>query len=339
MAKASFALLIAISLATQLVAAIAMIQALGTTQLSPSIIVWQALSALSAALAFSSAVSVDSKRSRGLAFAHCFIMSLFLPVVGQALFLVLTHHARQGPAAQTGESGQILGLPNFSPELLSRIAYVRSPSGTPAGATSSAGPAQMLTPDQGGPFDAQASSLDRWLEHKDEEIRLMAFGMKTLAEESLSQSIDRTARALSAASGDPEAARLHVRLAHLHWQLIERGLVQPEMEKRVIEACEVHAKKALSLPGQPSLAWFLLGCSANRRGSPEEASTYLAHARRHHFPEVLVLPEMAKAAFHRRDYGAVRQALSPLRSGMPPLSQIGVLEFWNHERDTFSPCG
>src|SRR5690606_14898046 len=109
-----------------------------------------------------------------------------------------------------------------------------------------------------------------------------------------------------------DRARLLSRMAQLHWQVLDEGLVQSDMELMIIAACEEHAHQAVSLEPELGQAWFLLGSCAIKRGSPGEAYHFFAQAREHHFPDALVLPGIAKAAFLERDYRRVREAMTSL---------------------------
>lgn len=327
MNKLTIPFLIAISVASQLVAAITVIQALNTARLPPAIFGWQALSALSAAAAFTRAMPLGTKRSHVLAGVHCFVMSLFVPVVGQVLFWTMALHARKAGPVSGPEPANTLGIPRFDPDLLSRVAY-GGPESPAHPVVSRSEQAKAMLADQGATLLHMERSLDRWLEHNEEEIRLMAFGLRSMGENTIAQAISRTTQQLSAATNDVEKARLHTRLGQLHWQLIDLGLVQPEMERLVIAACEEHANRSLSLHSQQAQAWFILALCANRSERPEQAAAYLNQARQHHFPEAFIVPELAKAAFRRRDYRGVCQALGRLRHGAPPLSRRGILEYW-----------
>src|SRR5690606_35444300 len=126
MGKSSIVLYAAISVVSQLLAVAAVLQALNTAELSLAIPAWQALSALTAAVAYSRAIPEDTQRLHALAFSHCFVMCLFLPIVGQLLSLSLGRHAGQAAAGSEPVAGQTLGRPRFDPHLLSQITYGRS---------------------------------------------------------------------------------------------------------------------------------------------------------------------------------------------------------------------
>src|SRR5690606_13618050 len=194
-------------------------------------------------------------------------------------FLSLARHAGQAAAGSEPVAGQTLGRPRFDPHLLSQITYGRSQADTPAHAGFSVGRARALMMNEGSLPEGRGRSLDRWLEHKDEEIRLMAFGIRAMGENAIIQAIEQATQDLANATGSEDRARLLSRLAQLHWQVLDEGLVQSDMELMIIAACEEHAHQAVSLEPELGQAWFLLGSCAIKRGSPGEAYHFFAQAR------------------------------------------------------------
>src|SRR5690606_14186550 len=146
--------------------------------------------------------------------------------------------ARHASASPEPISGQPFGLPSFAPHLLSQITYGRSQADTPALAGSCVRRPRALMLNAGNLIEERPGSVDRWLEHKDEEIRLMAFGIRAMGENAIVEAINHATQDLADATSSEDRARLLGRLAQLHWQVLDEGLVQSDMELMIVAACE-----------------------------------------------------------------------------------------------------
>lgn len=292
---------------------------------------WQALAAFSAALFFAHCQAGKSREYRSGVFLLAFFLCLFLPVGGQLLFLGMTLAPFVMMSTRLGAGLGVVEPPEFTPSLVSRVSY-----GTAARLKRRLGNRTLPDQDRVAAMIAMRSLPLRYtrdmlaglLSDPLEEIRLLAYGISTAAETSVTQKILATSRALDVAEGQEQEERLNSELAELHWELNYQKIVQGELSRHALERVERHAHVALALDESNAATWCLLGRCALLRREPLQAEFFLLNAQKRQFPALRLLPWLAEAAFMKGEYERIEPMLAELRDGpVPPVLQP-TLRYW-----------
>lgn len=163
--------------------------------------------------------------------------------------------------------------------------------------------------------------LQEMLSDREDDIRLLAYGMLDAKEKDINRRIHERLRELPAAV-PRRVAMLRKELAELYWELAYQGLAQGDLLDYVLGEALVHAEAALQLDAADNDSLVLLGRLAMRQGRVEEAHERFNAALAHGVPQVRVLPYLAELAYLERDFEATRRLLAQL----PGSAQSSMLE-------------
>lgn len=266
------------------------------------------------------------------AFLHSFIVCLFLPVAGLALFLSLMLASLiYPPAAKQADFSQVES-PQFVSYLISRVAHgagarlrarVENKEGAADDRTAAMAAIRSL------PTHVTGTLLSDLLSDSSEEIRLLAYGIVDGAERAVMQQIFAANTRLTDATTKKERSEAHGQLAELYWELIYQNLVQGAVRQFTLDRVADHAREALGEKGTDATMWYLLGRCALLKEKPDEAQACFERARDEHFPADRLAPWLAEAAYLRGQYDQLSAMLNPLDKGtMPPMLQP-VVSYWS----------
>lgn len=263
-------------------------------------------------------------------FVHGAGMALFLPVLGPALlafgvFLPVAFH-RPRPDVQW----HIVPTPSYRPEFAQRRGYAslarirarldgtHSPDAERLSATLA-----LKTM----PLRVSGHTLEGLLTDDAEEIRLLAYGAASNAENRLVQAVADVQARMRA--GGQEAVKDGLcDLAQLHWELVYQMLARGQLRHYSLDRAKHYARSALELDNALGEMWFLLGRCALLEGDALKAEQFLTNARTCRYPENRLLPWLAEAAFMRRDFAQTRRTLDPLGSGCVIPGVQPVIHYW-----------
>lgn len=304
---------------------------LGDNTSLPAVLGWQLLATLAAALFFAHVLPGRPQEYRHGVFIHAFCLCLFLPVVGQILFLCMMVAPVIFPPDRRRADSQVIDAPKFMPSLVSHIAYG-------SGARLRVRLGNQDAPDEDRvaamiamrslPLHLTDGMLRNLLSDPLEEIRLLAYGISNAAEHTVTQKILATSRQMDVAATASKKSRLSSDLAELHWELIYQNLVQGELRRHTLERVERYAHAALALDENNAAMWCLLGRCALLNNKPLQAEVFLRHAQARHFPAHRLLPWMAEAAFMKREYHRIGPILAPLHGGASSPTLRSTVHYW-----------
>jgi hypothetical protein len=164
--------------------------------------------------------------------------------------------------------------------------------------------------------------LERALKDPSDEVRLLAYALLDGKERIIQAQIE-------AERERPRTAESDARLAHLHFELVYRGLVRGDGARRALTAALDHANAAGASARHAPEVHLLRGRILIALGRADEAEAALEEAVSRGAAAQTVLPHLAEAAFLRSDWSAVRrrlQALSSVPGGAGRLPQ--VTSYW-----------
>lgn len=316
-----------ISITAQLLAFVAVLSAAPGASVPVSAFIWQVLSALCAGACLIGQANPFRSRCAGFIFAFC--LCLFLPVAGQFMVFCTVLRKLQWASTTDALPMEFVDAVSFDETLLARINY--GVGGTASSASELVeryALAEALTDGTALPATC-SNSLHSWLEHPDDEIRLLAYGVRSTAENTLVQAISETREYLETAGSPELRGRLHWLLAQLHWQLLTRGLVQEEMREQEISRVEKHIRLALADHPEWSACWYVLGQCALLRHHAATAETCFLNAARMQFPDSVLQLARAEAAFLMADYERTAAILRQRKLHVNAFSHKHVVEYWD----------
>lgn len=293
---------------------------------------WQTLAAFVMAWFVLALLARRQNRLGGMAFAHVFVICLFLPVAGQILFLGLMLMSVAFPSVSRTAEFTYVENPTFVTYLIARVnhgvgARLRSRLENPLVSAddrlSAMAAFRILPPHITG------SVLQNLLTDKSEEIRLLAYGIFETSEKVIMQEVVHTREKIAQATTSAELAGINSRLAELHWELIYQNFVRGEMRGHTLKRVEQYAREALEFNSRDANMWYLLGRCALLNEKPDEADAFFSRAQRNQFPAGRLLPWRAEAAFLRGDYAKISEMLAPLsHSGTASSMLQPVVRYW-----------
>lgn len=291
---------------------------------------WQCLAAFVAALFVF--CTLPQHRTGAAAFAHIFIVCLFLPVAGLTLFISMMFAALVFPPPRQGVDSLLVENPEFVTYLISRINHgeggrLRARLAHDNVSTDDRMAAMVAL--RSLPSHITGGMLRDLLSDETEEIRLLAYGFFDAAEQEIMQEIFLAREKLSSTAALDKKAGINRRLAELHWELIYQNLVHGEVHRYTVERVEQYAHAALALDDKDSALWYLLGRCALMNGNASEAEVYFGRAQRAHFPVDRLLPWLGEAAFIRRDYRRISGLLEPLADGTTSFLLQPSVRYWS----------
>jgi tetratricopeptide (TPR) repeat protein len=275
---------------------------------------------------------VGSQRTRLALVAG--LLCLFMPVVGPAgLAAVLAWGLGAGPR----RAGPAWITFTWEPELARARAAPRARESASAAAIAST--LRDLTPAKADKrFQAllaarrvrPRTAVDLYklaLKDPSDEVRLFAFSRLERMRGDLERSVRELGDALRAA-GEEQRARVALRLAQAHWDIVYLGLAEGAVREHTLGDARAAAMEACRGPRVNGPAEFLLGRVLMALGEHDEAYGALRRALGAGYAMKRALPYLAECAFVLRRWGEVRGAMQELvRHGVPPLL-THVEEFW-----------
>jgi hypothetical protein len=293
--------------------------------------VWQILAAASAALWLLRLYAIGDRQNNAWIFIHAFLVTFFLPVLGQLLLLwalILTikfpkHSQPRAPALIETPKYPTHPIPEGTFGIIARLRVQLSDMGVSDDDRMAAMVAMRSLP-----LHLTSEILRRHLSDSSEEIRLLAYGIAEGAEKNLMQQIFACKERLDQGATPVEQAELTSRLAEFHWELVYQKLVHGPVLHYTVDMAERYARESLALDEGNMDMWCLLGRCALVRQEPLAAGNFFEQARLRQFPDGRLLPLMAEAAFERRDYRRIAEFLRPLsRCAARPAVQP-VINYW-----------
>jgi hypothetical protein len=170
---------------------------------------------------------------------------------------------------------------------------------------------------------------------RDEDVRLLAYGILERREKELRGSIELALQELEPPSAITADAPVRQRsavlrtLAELHWELVHAGFVGGELRATTLRDATRYGDAALRLQPDGSLA-LLLGRVRLRDGDAEGALHYLRAAAQLGIADTALSPFFAEAAFLMRRFDVIAALLAhsgPVQSPRPGLD--AVVRFWS----------
>jgi hypothetical protein len=266
------------------------------------------------------------------ALIHAFVVCLFLPVAGLALFLGLMMVALIFPSSRQSTDFALVESPKFVSYLVSRVTHgagarLRARIENLDGTTDDRLAAMVVV--QTLPSHVTGGLLRELLSDTTEEIRLLAYGIVDSAEKAIMQQIFVAQENLAGAVAEDERAVVNARLAALHWELVYQNRVQGEVRQFSLDRVEYYARNALEEGSDNAAMWYLLGRRELLKGRPVEAQVFFEHAQAWQFPTERLIPWLAEAAYLRGQYSRLSEMLAPLDEDAL-LSQLRpTVSYWS----------
>lgn len=322
----------AVAISLQGVAVYAILQPTSIADPLFGFLIWQALAAFTMAWFVLTVLARRQQRLGGMAFAHVFVMCLFLPVGGPVLFLSLMLMSVAFPSVRRPAEFTLIENPTFVTYLISRVrhgmgARLRSRLENPL--VSADDRLSAMAAFRTLPPHITGSVLQNLLTDKSEDLRLLAYGIFDTAEKVIMQEVVRAREKITQAATAAELAGINSRLAELHWELIYQNFVRGEMRGHALKHVEQYAREALELNSRDANMWYLLGRCAMLNEKPEKAEIFFLRAQRNQFPSGRLLPWQAEAAFLRGEYTKIPEMLAPVsHNGTVSSTLQPVVRYW-----------
>jgi hypothetical protein len=178
--------------------------------------------------------------------------------------------------------------------------------------------------------------LQELLSDPSEDIRLLAYTMVDAWEKDLSQQLQQAqAKLAEARLGDERAPLVSAlrRLAELHWELADTGLARGDLRRFSLQSAQKYCEDLLLLDSYLIGVWQLYAQVLVELNQQKAALRALQVARRMHVPAVEFFPLLAKLAYLRRDWPAVRKYMKRLpENAQLPHQLRGVAAYWRTRR-------
>lgn len=174
--------------------------------------------------------------------------------------------------------------------------------------------------------------LQEILPDKEEDLRLLAFGLLEFQEKDINNHICATAEYLEKTTDPIQKAFLQKQIAQLYWELVYRGL-SSDMEKLILEHARNYAEEALKKLEDYASLWVLLGKIHYRLKNVELAHEMFMRAKNLGAPLKDFVSYLAENAYRQRNFDEVIEFFK--NSGaLRDIPTIGpVVRFWNDVYD------
>lgn len=165
------------------------------------------------------------------------------------------------------------------------------------------------------------------LPDRNEDVRLLAFGLLEYQEKDLNQQISKSLHQLDTETDTTSRAHLQKRIAQLYWELIEREL-NLDLEDLILSHALSHAKQALEVLTDDELLWVLLGKVYHRLKKSKLSKQAFMEAEELGVSMAHFIPYLAENVYYQRDFKKLRALLakSPTLSDLPAIGPI--TKFW-----------
>ena len=172
------------------------------------------------------------------------------------------------------------------------------------------------------------TALKQAMRHRDERIRLTAYKTLDRKVTDLNKQIQLLEEQVS--SGDNrENSNTWLQIASNYWELLTLEKGEKVAREQLLKKAAHAAIQAVSILPSNRNAHFLLGRVSLMQGEVDRATIALERCHSLGMPDDKVFPQLAEAAFMRRDYSKVKELLNkldPATRAYPPLSHVA--EFW-----------
>ncbi len=164
---------------------------------------------------------------------------------------------------------------------------------------------------------------------REDEIRLLAFGLLKVQEQQILNEIHLADKELKKTTDPIEIARLEKRLALGYWEMIFQDLAMEDLSAYAIEKALTYANSAVEHLNDDVGLWTLIGKIHLYQKQLNAAESAFKKAQHFGVAASQVVPYLAELAFYRKDYETVRQLLlsEPSLRTIPTFGSI--YEFWN----------
>jgi hypothetical protein len=156
-----------------------------------------------------------------------------------------------------------------------------------------------------------------------DDVRLLAYSVLDRKEQGLNARLKSLLGQLEASAKDEyKRARLQKRLAQTHFEIIELGLAQGEVQSYLLKAARRHVEEALRAEPSDRESLFLLGAIALRQDELPVAEKAFLGAQVLGMSVEKVLPYLAELAFRQRKFSMVThylRAIDPVYFHAQPL--------------------
>ena len=284
------------------------------------------------ALALSALLSTGSLRQRGMMVLLITACSYAIPVAGFLGMLIGTlmlQTYRKAPDAPEFKSAE---LPDFDQHQKHHPGFrqtgLRSFLNNSAAPMSTRLGAMVALQYVSGRISAPL--LRDLLSDRDEDIRLLAYGLLDNKEKLISHSIrNELKRFNAAAAGSAEQAASAKRLADLYWELIYQNLAQGDLRLHAVQQSLRYT--TLSLEQTPADAGLHLRHGRLRQALGETGAAREAYvqALALGLPKTRIVPYLAELAYDLGDYASVRALMNDLGDwqSLPRLRPI--IRYWS----------
>lgn len=293
------------------------------------------------ALALSALLSTGSLRQRGMMVLLITACSYAIPVAGFLGMLIGTlmlQTYRKAPAAPEFKSAE---LPDFDQHQKHHPGFrqtgLRSFLNNSAAPMSTRLGAMVALQYVSGRISAPL--LRDLLSDRDEDIRLLAYGMLDNQEKRINRAIDDELKALAKSNtgenGDaPDTetqTRIH-RLSDLYWELVYQELAQGDLRDYALHQSLHYCKWGLRLVPDNAALTLRHGRLLHCLGRSNDASAEYLRALELGLTATRVIPYQAELCFEQRDYAGVRRLMQTLGNGAKPPRLQPIADYWSLAR-------
>lgn len=263
-----------------------------------------------------------------LLFSLCF----FIPVLGLLGFYLGVLLSRLWPYLRRREPFSAVALPHYeiskkqhqrnrlrSGQVRSQLASTSAPVELRMKALMSI---QHMSPRH------SAMILREVLSDREDDLRLLAYGMLDGKEKQIASRIQQARDTLQQADDSMADYAAHKQLAELYWELVYQGLVQGDMRRHALRSVREHVQAALRAQVRDSGLWVISGRCRMLQGDYSGAmgafSTAVAMGLSRNRAEAY----LAELAFLQKHYAEVRQRLHGLAPDNAGQQLALVSSFW-----------
>ena len=166
-----------------------------------------------------------------------------------------------------------------------------------------------------------------------EDVRLYAFNLIDRQRREHDRAVQVARKLLDQAPTPGARALANLRLAEAAWEGAYQGLQEGSGVRETLTVALEHVDRALLLGVADPSAYALRGRILLRLGHPDAAEEAFRAAIDGGVPDAKLLPYLAEAAYQRRRFDDVRDALARSRSGEDAAAPVAaglrpVLEYW-----------
>lgn len=295
--------------------------------------VWAAHAAACAVLANATylLLPLRYRHPRALVWLLMFDFAFIAPVIGPLAMLLITHRYLHRDVSATARAAPLtVDLPEYN---VQSKEVGRSSQGAIRARLSTGVPQnvrmQSLLTLQSVPNRVSNPILEDLLGDATDDVRLIAFGMLDAEERKISIHIHRERKSLEGDLSPQQRYDCLRHLAELHWELIYASLAQGELRKYNLGQARQYVDAALGLSEKPDGGIsFLRGRILLAQGELTTAEEAMTNAVTLGHPEASALPYLAEMAFHRREFGVVRNFMKQLQLFHVASRTQAIVDLW-----------